>query len=106
MKHIKHLLFLSILCSLVLFTNCGEDSDDPVADTTPTNTTDDSTDDGTTDPVNYTLTLTASEGGTALGQMALEGGHHDDNTDEAGFVASIERHEATGTVTGKAYEGD
>ena len=39
MKHIKHLLFLSILCSLVLFTNCG-DSDDPVADT-PTNTTDD-----------------------------------------------------------------
>jgi len=31
MKHIKHLLFLSILCSLVLFTNCG-DSDDPVAD--------------------------------------------------------------------------
>ena len=43
MKNIKHLLFLSILCSLVLFTNCG-DSDDPVADT-PTNTTDDSTDD-------------------------------------------------------------
>ena len=43
MKHVKHLLFLSILCSLVLFTNCGEDSDDPVADT-PTNTTDDSTD--------------------------------------------------------------
>jgi len=28
MKHIKHLLFLSIICSLVLFTNCGEDSDD------------------------------------------------------------------------------
>ena len=27
MKHIKHLLFLSILCSLVLFTNCGEDED-------------------------------------------------------------------------------
>ena len=24
MKHIKHLLFLSILCSLVLFMNCGE----------------------------------------------------------------------------------
>ena len=30
MKHFKHLLFLSILCSLVLFTNCG-DSDDVVA---------------------------------------------------------------------------
>ena len=59
----KHLLFLNILCSLVLFTNCGEDSEDPVADT-PTNTTDDNTDDGSTDPVNYTLTLTASEGGT------------------------------------------
>ena len=54
----------------------------------------------------YGKFTTASEGGTALGQMALEGGHHDDNTDEAGFVASIERHEATGTVTGKAYEGD
>jgi len=27
-KNIKHLLFLSILCSLVLFTNCGEDEDD------------------------------------------------------------------------------
>ena len=28
MKNIKHLLFLSILCSLVLFTNCGDDDDD------------------------------------------------------------------------------
>jgi len=28
MKHFKHLLFLSLLCSLVLFTNYGEDSDD------------------------------------------------------------------------------
>ena len=36
MKYFKHLLFLSILYSLVLFTNCG-DSDDPVADN-PTNT--------------------------------------------------------------------
>ncbi|MDC1234550.1 hypothetical protein N8Z39_02200, partial [Cyclobacteriaceae bacterium] len=63
MKYFKHLLFLSILCSLVLFTNCG-DGDDPVADTPTNNTDDDKTDDGTTDPVNYTLTLTASEGGT------------------------------------------
>ena len=39
MKNFKQFLFLSILCSLVLFTNCG-DGDDPVADT-PTNTTDD-----------------------------------------------------------------
>ena len=28
MNHLKHLLFLSIICSLVLFTNCGEDEDD------------------------------------------------------------------------------
>ena len=28
MKNIKHLLSLSILCSLVLFTNCGDDDDD------------------------------------------------------------------------------
>ena len=27
MKHFKHLLFLSILCSLVLFTNCGEEEE-------------------------------------------------------------------------------
>jgi uncharacterized repeat protein (TIGR02543 family) len=64
MKYFKHLLFLSILCSLVLFINCGEDSEDPVADTPTNNTDDDNTDDGSTDPVNYTLTLTASEGGT------------------------------------------
>jgi surface protein len=28
MKHIKHLLFLSILCLLVLFINCGDEIDD------------------------------------------------------------------------------
>ena len=39
MKHIKHLLLLCALCSLVLFTNCS-DSDDPV--------TDDNIDDGST----------------------------------------------------------
>ena len=32
MKQFKHFLFLSILCSLILLTNCGEDSDDPLAD--------------------------------------------------------------------------
>ena len=62
MKQFKHLLFISILCSLVLFTNCG-DSDDPVAD--DDNSTDDvNTDDSSTDSVTYTLTLSASEGGT------------------------------------------
>ena len=39
-------------------------SDDPVADTPTNNTDDNNKDDGSTDPVNYTLTLTASEGGT------------------------------------------
>ena len=48
MKSFKHLLFLSILCSLVLFTNCGEDSDDPVADDT-NNTTDNANDGSNTD---------------------------------------------------------
>jgi hypothetical protein len=52
----------------------------------------------------YGKFTTASEGGTALGQIAIEGGHHDDNSDEAGFVASIERQEASGAITGKAYE--
>ena len=35
MKNIKHLLFLSILSSLVLFTNCGEDEEQ---ETTPITT--------------------------------------------------------------------
>jgi len=62
-KDFKHLLFFSILCSLVLFTNCG-DSDDPVADT-PT----DNTDDGKADPITYTLTLTALEGGAVTTEL-------------------------------------
>ena len=32
MKNFKHLLFLSILCSLVLFTNCGDSDDDRIND--------------------------------------------------------------------------
>ena len=47
---------------------------------------------------------TASEGGTALGQIAVEGGHHDDNSEEQQFVESIERQEASGSITGKAVE--
>ena len=49
---------------------------------------------------------TASEGGTALGQIAVEGGHHDDNSEEQQFVESIERQEASGAITGKAYNGN
>ena len=63
MKHFKHLLFLNIICSLILFNACSED-EDPVSDDTTDTTGDTNTDDGSTDPVNYTLTLTASEGGT------------------------------------------
>ena len=49
---------------------------------------------------------TESEGSTALGSVAIEGGHHDNNSEESAFVASIERHEASGTITGKAFEGN
>ena len=35
MKYFKYLLFLSTLCSLVLFTNCGEDEEQ---ETTPITT--------------------------------------------------------------------
>ena len=52
----------------------------------------------------YGKFTTASEGGTALGQVAIEGGHHDDNSEEQQFVESIERYEASGAITGKAYE--
>ena len=64
MKNIKHLLFLSIICSLVLFTNCG-DSDDPVADDTTDTTGDTNTDDDSSETVKYDLTVEISpiEGG-------------------------------------------
>ena len=52
----------------------------------------------------YGKFTTASEGGTALGQVAIEGGHHDNNSEEQEFVESIERYEASGSITGKAYE--
>ena len=54
----------------------------------------------------YGKFTTASEGGTALGQIAIEGGHHDDNSQEQQFVESIERQEASGAITGKAYNGN
>ena len=62
MQNIKYLLFFSILCSLVLFTNCGEDSEDPVADDT---TGDTNTDDDSSETVKYNLTVEISptEGG-------------------------------------------
>ena len=62
MRSFKNLLFLSILCSLVLFTNCGEDSEDPVADDT---TGDTNTDDDSSETVKYDLTVEISptEGG-------------------------------------------
>ena len=52
----------------------------------------------------YGKFTTASEGGTALGQIAVEGGHHNDNSQEQQFVESIERQEASGSITGKAVE--
>ena len=55
MKHIKHLLFLSILCSLVLFTNCGEEGEDPVADDTTDTTGDTNTDDTNTDDLSENI---------------------------------------------------
>ena len=63
MRLLKHLLSLSFLCSLVVFTNCGEDSDDPVANDTTNNTNDGNTDNSSQDTVTYTLILTPSEGG-------------------------------------------
>jgi len=62
MKHIKYLLFLSILCSLVLFTNCG-DSDDPVAD-------------GITSKPTLTITISPSGGGS----VSPQGGTYDAGT--------------------------
>ena len=75
MRLLKHLLSLSFLCSLVVFTNCGEDSDDPVANDTTNNTNDGNTDNSSQDTVTYTLILTPSEGGT----VTPESGTYNEN---------------------------
>jgi poly(3-hydroxybutyrate) depolymerase len=64
MKHSKYLLLLSILCSIVLFINCGN-SDDPVTNndtniTNEDNTSDDSTDDSTNEVSSNILTLNSN----------------------------------------------
>jgi len=61
MKHFKHLLFLSILCSLVLFTNCGEE--DAAAIETNSKAT-------------LTVTASPSEGGS----VSPQGGTYDAGT--------------------------
>ena len=82
MKNIKHFLFLlSILCSLVLFTNCGEDSDDPVADDTSNNIDNandgSNTDDGGTETLLYLdengVTIKASENAVIGESYVLDG---------------------------------
>ena len=55
MKQVKHLLFLGILCSIVLFNSCG-DSDDPVVDTSA-NTTDDTTIDDSDTALDQIMTV-------------------------------------------------
>ena len=55
MRLIKKILVISLVFSLVLFITCN-DRDDPVIDNT--------INDGSTNPVSYSLTMTASEGGT------------------------------------------
>jgi len=72
MKNFKHILFLSILCSLVLFTNCGEDEGEgpfytpqglPVAD-------------GITSKPTLTITISPSGGGS----VSPQGGTYDAGT--------------------------
>lgn len=41
MKYIKHLHFLSILCSIMVFTKCGEDDENTVSDDTKDTVSDD-----------------------------------------------------------------
>ena len=61
MKHFKHLLFLSILCSLVLFTNCGEDDANAIE---------------TNSKATLTVTASPSEGGS----VSPPGGTYDAGT--------------------------
>ena len=48
--------------------------------------------------------FTASEGAEGVGNFVLEGGFTADGASEQEFVESIERYEATGTLTAKAAE--
>ena len=63
MKNIKYLLLLSLLCSLIIFINCGDSDDLVVADTN----------DGTADSIKYTFNLFGSEGGTVISNWASFG---------------------------------
>ena len=55
MTHIKNILFVSLMSSLIIFINCNEDDN---------STVDNTINDGSTNTVSYSLTMTASEGGT------------------------------------------
>ena len=52
----------------------------------------------------YGKFTTASEGAEGVGNFVLEGGFTADGASEQEFVESIERYEATGTLTAKAAE--
>ena len=54
MTHLKNILFLSLISSLIIFINCNEDDNSTVDNTMI---------DGSTDPISYTLTMNTSEGG-------------------------------------------
>ena len=54
MTHIKNILFVSLISSLIIFINCNEDDNSTVDNTMI---------DGSTDPISYTLTMNTSEGG-------------------------------------------
>ena len=54
MTHIKNILFVSLIGSLIIFINCNEDDNSTVDNTMI---------DGSTDPISYTLTMNTSEGG-------------------------------------------
>jgi len=123
MKYFKHLLFLSILCSLVLFTNCGGEGEDHVADDT-TDTTDDDTNtvldadgDGVTDAddtcPNTVESVEVNENGCTHSQLANLSGYDYNHKDLLNppydgtiFISgNIITHEDTSTYDSVIYNG-
>ena len=123
MKYLKHLLFLNILCSIVVFTNCGEDDKNTVSNDTKdtvsddTNTVSDADGDGVADAddtcPNTVERVEVNENGCTHTQLANLSGYNYNHKnllippyDGTIFISgNIITHEDTSTYDSVIYAG-
>ncbi len=123
MKHFKHLLFLSVLCQLLVFTNCGEDDENTISDNTKdtaigdANTVSDADGDGVTDAddtcPNTLESVEVNENGCTHSQLANLFGYNYNHKnllippyDGTIFISgNIITHEDTSTYDSIIYSG-